>query len=252
MNGPQVFLEHLRNNNYHPRSDAHSNALCLGILSDLIENCPSMKQQAAAGEIVYQLNHTVTVSYQKWNIDLAIGPPAGAPRVIDPSVPIQRETPAAVELAIEAKGVMTEHGKARHNRLRDLHAFHSHAHLYNSRVVAGAVVVVNISENYWSPTRPASEITTHHNIQRLGAETVDLFRNIPLRNSEADGPGLEAACVLVVDHDNLSANPDLPPTAPDPRISQLIIKPPAPQVGDPLHYASFIYRLCQAFKERWR
>ena len=157
-----------------------------------------------------RLNHTVTVNYQNWNIDLALGPPPGAPQPPSADERITFAVPAVVEVAIEAKGVMTEHGKARHNRLRDLQAFHHHAHIYNQKVIAVGVIVVNIAEFYWSPTRPASDITRHRNIEQIAAETVNLYRNLPLRNSPSDGPGLEAACVLVVRHDNLGKNVDLP------------------------------------------
>ena len=156
-----------------------------------------------------------------------------------------------IEVAIEAKGVMTEHGKARHNRLRDLQAFHSHAHIYNQKVVAVGAVVVNMSEYYWSPTRDVSAITHHRNISQLAAETVDLYRNLPLRSLSSDGPGLEATCVLVIKHDNLAKNPNLPENAPEPKDSELVTKPPAPQLGDPLHYSTMIHRICTAYTDRW-
>lgn len=79
MNGPGAFITHLREHAYHPRSDAHSNAICLAILGDLLEQCPPVAEKARTGDLVAQLNHTVTVNYQRWNIDLALGPPAGSP-----------------------------------------------------------------------------------------------------------------------------------------------------------------------------
>lgn len=250
MKGPDALVEHLAKQLYHPRSDAHSNAICNGILADLLDQCPAIAKKAANGELVAKLNHTVTVNYQTWNIDLALGPPAGKP--IPPAIgPIDFDTPATVQIAIEAKGVMTEHGKARQNRLRDLHAFQSHAHTYGSKVVAGGIVVVNVAPVFWSPTRSSDDITEHRSIERIGAETVDLFRNIPLRDEASAGAGLEAVCVLVVSHDNLRKNPDLPADAPTTTVTSLVTKPPAPQVGDPLHYSTFIQRLCRTFDERW-
>jgi hypothetical protein len=146
---------------------------------------------------------------------------------------------------------MTEHGKARHNRLRDLQAFHGHAHRYNSRVIAAGIVVMNVSEFFWSPTRSTGDITVHRNLQRLGRETVELFRNVPLRNSAADGPGMEAQCVIVVDHDNISQNPAPPPGAPESHAASLITGPPAPSSGDPLSYSALVHRICSAYQERW-
>lgn len=251
MQGPLSFVEHLNVHQYHPRSDAHSNAVCLGVLHDLLDHCEPLAEKTARGEVVAQLNHTVTVNYQRWNIDLALGPPPGAPEPPKDAKLISSAVPAAIEVAIEAKGVMTEHGKARHNRLRDLQAFHSHAHMYNKKVIAAGIIVVNNAQNYWSPTRGEKDITTHNNIEQLAKETVDLFRNLPLRNTSSDGPGIEAASVLVVSHDNLRKNTKLPPNAPTPTKTTLVTTAPAPQTGDPLNYATMIYRLCRAYKDRW-
>ena len=250
MRGPQALIDHFRAHHYHPRSDAHSNAICLGILDDLLDLCEPLAARAKRGEIVARLNHTVTVNYQNWNIDLALGPPPGAPQPSSADERITFAVPAVVEVAVEAKGVMTEHGKARHNRLRDLQAFHHHAHIYNQRVIAVGVIVVNIAEFFWSPTRATSDVTRHRNIEQVGAETVNLYRNLPLRNSPAAGPGLEAVCVLVVRHDNLGKNVDLPADAPAGGETVLITKPPAPQVGDPLNYATMVQRVCTSYQDR--
>lgn len=66
MQGPQDFVQHLNDNQYHPRSDAHSNALCHGVLRDLLDHCDLLAEKARRGEAVAQLNHTITVSYQRW------------------------------------------------------------------------------------------------------------------------------------------------------------------------------------------
>jgi len=251
MHGPDILIEHLRSNLYHPRSDAHSNALCRGILADLTENCPAFAARAAKGEIVAQLNHTATVGHEEWNIDLAVGPPRGVPKAPGPGEPIVFGPPAVIELAIEAKSVMTEHGKARRNRLRDLQAFHGHAHSYDQNVVAIGIVVVNVSEYFWSPTRAASDVTHHRGIASLGESTVSLYRNLPLRLRPSDGPGLEAAAVIVIRHDNILKNASLPAGSPSAGETVLVTKPPAPAPGDPLDYATMIVRACTAYKVRW-
>ena len=251
MKGPDLLVEHLRSNLYHPRSDAHSNALCRGILADLIENCPSFAQRAARGEIVAQLNHTATVGHEDWNVDLAVGPPRGVPTPPSGGEGILFAPPAVIELALEAKSVMTEHGKARRNRLRDLQAFHGHAHAYDPNVVAIGVVVVNVAEFFWSPTRSASDITRHRGIDDLGESTIDLYRNLPLRRRPTEGAGFEAVAVIVVRHDNIRKNVNLPAGSPTPADTVLVTKPPAPAVGDPLEYGTMIVRACSAYKERW-
>lgn len=251
MRGPPAFIEHLREEHYHPRSDAHSNAVCRGVMRDLLDTCPSMSEQAREGRIVASLNHTVTRGYQRWNIDLAVGPPPGSPNPPGKGPSIRWQVPTVVQLAVEVKGVMTEHGKARRNRLRDLHAFHSHAHEYDRSVVAGGVVVVNVSPVFWSPLRGEEDITAHESIDRIGRETVEMFRNLPLRDDPTNGSGLEGVAVLVVSHDNLGKHPNLPSSAPEPAETVLVTGPPAPPQGDPLHYATFVHRLCRAFERRW-
>ena len=250
MDGPAEFVRHLADNNYHPRSDAHSNAVCLAILADVLSHCLPFADRARTGKIVAKLNHTVKVNYQDWNIDLAVGPPPGSPTP-PATTPIAMGTPATVEIALEAKSVMTEHGKARRNRLRDLQAFHNYAHVYNQKTIAVGTVAVNVSEIFWSPLRPQDDITYHHNIATLGPKTVELFRGLPLRHTPADGPGFEAASVLVVKHDNLSKNRTPPLGAPTPQPPTLVSMSPAPQVGDPLHYATMVQRICAAYRERW-
>ena len=251
MNAPTEFVRHLAANNYHPRSDAHSNAICLAILDDVVAHCDAFAERAAAGEIVAKLNHTVKVNYMDWNIDLAVGPPPGSP-VPPTDGPIGFETPATIELALEAKAIMTEHGKARRNRLRDLQAFHGYAHGYNEKTIAVGTVAVNVSRVFWSPTRSTDDITYHDNIEALGPTTVELFRGLPLRHRPGEGPGLEAVSLLVVDFDNLKKNPDLPYGAPTSQEPKLVTTPPAPQVGDPMHYATMIHRICAAYEDRWK
>ena len=250
MLGPDRLIRHLAANGYHPRSDAHSNAVCLGILDDLMSHCPAIASKAQRGELVAILNHTVTVNHQRWNIDLALGPPPGLPT---PHVTgsVSMAVPAVIQIAVEVKGVMTEHGKARHNRLRDLQAFHSHAHLYDQSVVAAAVVVVNVSPIFWSPTRSELDVTQHRSMEKLGKETVDLYRNLPLRNNPDEGPGLEAAAVLVVKHDNLSINPIIESLTFTPGTSEIVRLAPSPPEGDPLNYSTMIHRICRSFERRW-
>lgn len=251
MLGPVRLVDHLSENGYQPRSNAHSNTLCLGILEDLLHHCPRIARDAASGDLVAALNHTVIVNYQRWNIDLALGPPPGTPTPPDVGLPIKMTVPTEIRVAIEVKGVMTEHGKARNNRLRDLQAFHGHAHLYNQKVIAAGLVVVNVSETFWSPLRDEMDVTIHRSIESLGPETIALFRNLPLRNTSSDLPGLEAIAVLVVHHDNLRTNPSVELLSYTPGASHLIAGPPAPPVGDPLSYGTMIHRICAAYRDRW-
>lgn len=104
---------------------------------------------------------------------------------------------------------------------------------------------------YWSPTRDEGDITEHSDIDRIGEEAVELFRNVPLRNDPSDGGGMEGMGVLVVRHDNLDKNPDLPPNTPSAQMTTLVTDDPAPPSGDPLNYSTMIYRLCRSYEDRW-
>lgn len=250
MTAPRRYARHLAEEGYHPRSNAHSNALGEAVLDDLLEECEPLADRARRGELVAQLNYTIQVAYQRWNIDLAIGPPPGGAVAEAELGEIRREVPATVQLAVEFKGVMTEHGKARRNRLRNFHEFFGYANSYNNRTVAGGIVVVNISAVFWSPLRDEYDITYHSNIARIGPETVELYRQVPIRDRPDEG-GMDALCVIAVEHDNLNRHPKLPRSAPDPSATRLVEDEPAPQRGDPLNYGTFLHRICDAYRERW-
>jgi hypothetical protein len=56
---------------------------------------------------------------------------------------IAKTRPATIRIAIEAKAVMTEHGKARRNRQRDLDWFHQFFHRYEAEGIAAGITIVN-------------------------------------------------------------------------------------------------------------
>jgi len=108
---------------------------------------------AAARRLVYDRNQVLMVGPNDWNIDMILGPPSSgfsAPLNIDPIV---RATPATIRIAVEAKTIMTEHGKARRNRQRDLDSFHQFACRYDSTTISAAVTVLNVATTFQSPLR---------------------------------------------------------------------------------------------------
>jgi hypothetical protein len=124
MRAPERFAGHLREHGCHPRSNAHGNALCQYVLEELLDLCPPIAVNAAAASLVYELNRKIVVGTSEWNVDLLLGPPPGVPQPVETPARIRRAPPAAIRIAIEAKTIMTEHGKARRNRQRDLDSFH--------------------------------------------------------------------------------------------------------------------------------
>jgi hypothetical protein len=235
---PWPFLTHLQQEGYHSRSNKHSNALAEAIVSDLLKHCVALREKAAAGRVVYDLNFRLRAGTADWNVDLVLGAPALGEEMRSPEGPILRSPPSSVEIGVEIKSVMTEHRKAVKNRKRDLEAHHEHVHNYNPLAIAGGVLVINASARFRSPLR--SETTTHRNPLNLVAHCIVELRSVAARGGPR-GYGLEARCAIVVEMDNL-----------DWGAATYLTRSPAPQIGDPLHYDAFIQTLCQRYTERFK
>jgi hypothetical protein len=234
---PLRFLEHLRAQGYHPRSDKHSNQLSLCVVHDLVASCRAIARRATAWELVFALNFTLLTGTAEWNVDLVMGqPPIGKPDIVA-DADIRRARPSTVQIALEIKTVMTEHRKAIKNRKRDFEAHHDHVHRYNERAIAAALLVVNIAGTFRSPLRPA--VTRHAQPERLVQHCIDQMRSVTVR-SGTTGAGLDAKGLIVVDLDNE-----------DLARARYRVTKPAPPVGDPLHYDAFIQAICQAYETRF-
>lgn len=238
MAAPERFAEHLRQRGYHPRSNEHGKVLCEFVMEDLLASCPRIVEHAAQGKLVYDLNRKIIVGNSGWNIDLVLGPPPGGPEQPPRGGAIQRSPPATIRIAIEAKTIMTEHGKARRNRQRDLDSFHQFVHRYDPHVIAAALTIVNSAKRFKSPLRP--DVSVHRNIEELVQETLGLLRALPTRSTPPEGAGLEANAAILVDHDNITL-----------KRTRLVRAAPAPQVGEPLHYDTFVRRICDRYTQRW-
>lgn len=234
---PQDYITHFREHGYHPRSDKHSNALGYAIASDLVERCGLIADHAKSGQVVYTLNHTMKVGTTDWNVDLVLGQPAQT--VVGPSSGILMQTPSTVRIAIEFKTVMTEHRKAVKNRKRDLEAHHEHVHNYAASAIACGVLTINAAAQFASPLRREGEITTHKSPQSLVEHCISELRSVAERGGST-GYGLEAKCALVVECDNI-----------DRETTMYSSVAGTPSVGDPLHYDSFIQRICERYRERF-
>mgnify|MGYP001159339127 CR=1 FL=1 len=235
---PINFLQHLQTLGYHPRSDKHSNALAEAIMGDLLKYCPKIASKAAAGQLVYDLNFTITVGTADWNIDLVIGSAPLGMKPPEPNVPIVKTPPALVQIAIEIKSVMTEHRKAVKNRKRDFDAHHAHVHQYNPVSIAGGVLILNGSPKFKSPLRPAE--TIHKNPNDLVMHCLNEFRGISSSGGTIGAAGLDVKGVIVVNCDNIVH----PGTC-------YVTTKPAPVVGDPIHYDAFIQNICDLYTARF-
>lgn len=200
------------------------------------------------------MRHHQQVGHADWVIDIAFGTCAG--KAIPPAnALIGRAPPVIIQIAIELKSILTEHGKARKNRLRDFNSFHGYAHQYHPLTIAAGFLVVNSADRFYSPLRPPGDVTVHGGSQRpariVAKDAVDIFRSIHLRNSAADPPGMEAVGVVVIEHDNLNVHPNPAALGLQHQPSRLSPVPAGIRVGDPLHYQSMFQRICNAYTARF-
>jgi hypothetical protein len=234
---------HLEANQYHPRSSKHGDALCAFLLQDLLATCDPFRRAAERDEIVYRSNFTIDpLSPDRWNADLVVGPPTQHPEPTSQRVgAIAEGDPHEIWMAVDAKAIMTEHGKARRNRQRDLNSFQDILHRKNPRTIVAGLLIVNIAERFQTPLARSQEgVTEHRNIVRLVTEIVSLMGGLPRGGVEPGQPGLDALGVIVLSHSNIRGEPTL-----------LVVDPPAPGADDALSYASLLRDLCAAFAARF-
>lgn len=232
---PIELVRFLTANGYHPRSSKHGDAMCEFLLNDLYTSCSAFKLLADDNRIVFQTNYTVNPnSATRWTIDLVVGPGRGE-RLLQQT--IAKGNPSEIWLAVDAKAIMTEHGKARRNRQRDLNSMAEILHRMRPSPIAGAYVAINMSSHFRSPLR--TEELEHRNIERIVASTIPLFKEI-LRDERSGRPGLEAIGVSVVDYSNHLGSE-----------CKLIEDPPAPDFSSPLHYQAFLSKICREFTNRF-
>jgi hypothetical protein len=237
------IVQYLNTNLYHPRSSKHGDALCEFLLEDLLATCDSFRRLAEQDRIVYRANCTIDpASFDRWNADLVIGPPTQAPEPDATRVgSIAKGDPSEIWLAIDAKTIMTEHGKARRNRQRDLNAFHDILHRKNSRTVVGGLLLVNMAEQFHTPlAKKKKGATIHKGVVKLVSEIIELMGALPRHDEQSGRAGLEGMGIIVVAHSNVPGEQ-----------TRLIQEPPAPAENDPLSYRTFVRDLCSALSARY-
>lgn len=244
MKAPELLVKYLTETGYNPRSSKHGDKLCELLVADLMTECPAFHKAAQEGRICYELNHSPDHRVPMgWNIDLAIGPPAdGNEKILSTDLPLVGP-PMELWIAMDAKTIMTEHGKNRRNRQRDLNSFSSILHMKNPRTIVCGLVLINCAGSFRSPLRDG-ETTIHANIKRLVAESVKLFEDLPRAPSGGPDPKnlnqIDAIGVIVIEFSSLEDEP-----------TRLVTEPPAPQIDSPVHYNNFVRDICAAFSERY-
>jgi len=227
---------------YHPRSDAHSKALCVFILEDLLLRCRVLSEQGARDEIAYGINLPhVWPNGKRKTIDLAVGVPGVLARDLG-NVPGIRKAAslARVFMSCEQKTVMTEHGKSEPCLFDELGSSHEIVHQGSTGAIAAGITVVNIADTFASPLRQASRgklKVSKHKQPQVTESIVQHLRGLPIRD-QVGQVGFDAYCTLVVECDNLTS-------------AALWTAPPAPQPGDRDHCDSFMERIARFYSERF-
>lgn len=251
MNAPQRFVDWMAAHEhtdrryghtyrYHSRSDAHSIALCAYILDDILDACPVLRDQALQGSVAYGINiqHVWSTTRKAKTFDLAFGPPVS---FTQPTSSITRASQLAdVWLSCEAKSVMTEHGKSQPRVYDEISSSHEIVHQGKPDAIATGISVVNIAPTFASPLRQTSVdhlYMTEHKQPYATGRMVNHLRGLPIRDKIGQ-VGFDAYTTIVIATDNLTT-------------VSLWTDPPAPQLGDPDHYDTFIARIAQFYVERF-
>ena len=237
------IARHLATRGYHPRSSRHGDAVCEFFAADLYSGCSAFRQAADAGRIVAKPNFTIDPeSVDRWNADLVVGPPVdGAAESGKKCGPLTVGMPREVWMAVDTKTIMTEHGKARRNRQRDLNAFQDILHRKNRSTVVLGLLVVNMAPRFKTPlARSKKGPTEHRSVERLVEEIVAMMRGLAHSDAEGTKPGIEGLGVVVVSHTNMKGD-----------VSRLVTELPAPTEDDPVSYSSLLRDACAAFTARF-
>lgn len=253
MSAPEEFAAWLASNrhedkklgrayNYHPRSDAHSVALCEFVARDLREASPSIHQQMDDGRVAFGINVAHTwPSGKKKTLDLALGLPAGKMRDDRSQLGLRLASALSTVLfSCEAKTTMTEHVKSKPRIFDELSSSHEIVHQADPTAIAAGITVVNIAESFVSPLRqrPSTPLqVTPHRQPHVTEAMVNHLRGLA-RRSDSESPGFDAYCTVVISCDNQ-------------RTARLWTAPPAPQTGDQDHYDTFILEIVNAFERRF-
>lgn len=228
---------------YHSRSDAHSVALCLLILEDLLDASSSLRAQAEIGLIAYGINVAYRApSGKSKNLDLALGTAEGTTSLdwVGKHA-IQRATQLKeVRVSCEAKSVMTEHKKSQPRVYDELSSSHEIVHASLPNAIAAGVTVVNASASFVSPLRQTSPSTLYvseHRQPYVTESMVNHLRGLAIRD-QVGQVGFDAYATIVIDCDNRT-------------YCRLVTSPPAPDGAAGDSYETFVRRIAAFYEDRF-
>jgi hypothetical protein len=231
---------------FSPRGQGHSDFLTAAVIRDLAAHCPSFGEALASGAVEWRHNVGLTGKrhnspvIDEDNEDGEIEPNIDGVVLRGGGLLASESRAVPVPLTIENKTIMTAHGKARTNRYNDARAYATHVHAASPDTVAAFTMVVNTALTYRNPDEFARAAKNSGvNPPAAAKKTIDLFRSMRIRTDVTQPVGrCEAAYILVIDYDGVTAN------------ARLVTEPPAPKPGEPFSYEWFLDRICEEFTRR--
>ncbi|WFS11942.1 hypothetical protein [Rhodococcus aetherivorans] len=150
----------------------------------------------------------------------------------------------AVLVALEAKAVMTAHVKALPRLYDELNSSHLCVHGASNQALAIGYVQINLASKFVSSvanskaTRETGMEVTENEQPKSTVRTIKKVSELP-RRSSTDGRGFDGIGITVLNFENRGGVVDI--------VSAL----PAPQPGDPFHYAGMITRMGNEYDSRF-
>jgi hypothetical protein len=254
---------------YHSRSDHHSKVACVGVLIDLLVSSNLLREHVASRKVVIGVNHPMRdfVNNKQKNLDLVLARPAAdaaagrsttlrdlvgrwgvdldddQQRAFDGLPDAVTGPVGSVLVAMEAKACMTEHGKAGPRLYDELNSSHGIVHASSNQALAVGFVMINAAERFVSPDRnrrPSDPLmVTRHKQPHATEVAMRAVAQLP-RRSETTSRGYDGLGIVVVEAIN------------DGSPVRLVSAPPAPQMGDNLHYESMLRRVIGEYDVTFR
>jgi len=249
---------------YHSRSDEHSKVACWGILFDLLQHCPLLRQHAAVGKISFGINHRMGdfTSGRRKYLDLVICTPsqsvikrqysfsslvakysihlsANEQAALGNLPMISRTAVGSVLVAVEAKACMTEHVKALPRLYDELNSSHLAIHNSSDEAIAVGFAMINASIGFNSADRNKYNLTanppfkTIHRQPNATNRAIAKVLEIP-RRARKGAEGFDALGIVVIEMAN-----DGSPVG--------VSMTPGITIPEPYTYDSMIYRIAALY-----
>lgn len=254
---------------YNSRSDHHSKVACWGIIFDMMQRSPLLRQHIKEGLVHFGINHEMRdfTNGRKKDLDLVLCTAASgaAPaaqetlttlskrydvrlepnelKILEGLPELTMAPVGAVLMALEAKACMTEHSKARPRLYDELNSSHLTVHGATDQAIAAAFVMVNAADRFLSPGRnkyisKSGPIWNNHRQPSATISAIEKIRELPRRSRLGD-VGYDGLAIVAINCRNDGSAVSLVNTA------------PAPRAGEIDHYESLIDRLVHIYATRF-